>query len=427
MMQEAQVFARGFSPEVGQILLVLFLSFLVGLEREGHQVGAAQAFGGVRTFPLIGLTGYGLALAGGGALWPVAAGLFVVGALMAVSFHHKLLAAQRDGKGAGVTSEVSAILIYVVGAVVERGQLWGACTLVVATLLLLHLKDALERLSRRVPSAEILTFAQFLVLTVVILPVVPDQEIGPFRLNPFKTWLVVVAVTSISYGSYVLQQIFKEKGGVLLTAVLGGAYSSTLATVSLAKKAGAANRPHLFSGGMLVASGMMYLRLALLVSLFSAGLARLLAPAFCALGGGALLGGFLWSRRADPDGGTVARAEAKNPLELSAAFFFAGLFVAMVIITQLALRHLGKGGVFGLAGIMGVTDVDPFILSVAQSAGSATPLRLAGGAIAIAASSNNVVKGVYARSFGGRGAGSQGLVLLVVLAAAGLIPLLWAW
>lgn len=418
--------AQSFSPEAGQILVVLFLSFLLGLEREGHKAEAALAFGGVRTFPLIGLTGYALALVSGGSPWPVAAGLLVVGAMMAVSYHHKLLVAEREERGAGVTSEISAILIYVVGAVVAAGELWVACTLVIAALLLLELKGALERLSKRTPPAETLTFAQFLVLTVVILPVVPNRDFGSFKLNPFKTWLVVVAVTAISYGSYVLQKLLKEKGGVLLTAVLGGAYSSTLATVSLAKKAGGAGRPHLFAGGMLVASGMMYLRLALLVTLFNGDLSRALAPAFCALGAAALLGGYLWSRRADGGGAPVPRDEAKNPLELSAAFMFAAIFIAMVVITQLALRHFGTGGVFGLAGIMGVSDVDPFILSIAQSAGSATPLGVAGGAIAIAAASNNVVKGIYARSFGGKAAGTQGLVLLASLAVLGLLPLFWA-
>ena len=421
-----QSIAQSFSPQAGQILVVLFLSFVLGLEREGHKAQVSLAFGGVRTFPLIGLSGYGLALVAGPSPWPVGAGLLVVGLLMAVSYHHKLLVAERDRRGAGVTSEFSAILIYIVGAVTARGELWIACTLVVAALLLLELKGALEKLSRRIPSSEILTFAQFLVLTIVILPVVPHRSFGPFKLNPFKTWLVVVAVTSISYGSYVLQKVLKEKGGVLLTAVLGGAYSSTLATVSLAKKAEGAGRPHLFSGGMLVASGMMYLRLALLVSLFSAELFRILAPAFAALGTAALVAGYFWSRRADAGGAPVARDDAKNPLELSAAFLFAGIFVAMVIVTQLALEHLGAGGVFGLAAIMGVSDVDPFILSVAQSAGGATPLGLAGGAIAIAAASNNVIKGIYARTFGGREAGTQGLVLLAALAVAGLVPLLWA-
>jgi uncharacterized membrane protein (DUF4010 family) len=296
---------------------------------------------------------------------------------------------------------------------------------VVACLLLLELKDSLEGLGKGLPRDEVLTFTKFLVLAVVILPIVPNRDLGPFGLNPFKTWLVVVAVASISYGSYVLQKLLREKGGVLLTAVLGGAYSSTLTTVTLSKKASAAARPHLFAGGILMASGMMYLRLAALVSLFNQPLMRVLAPSFCALAVAGLGVGWLWSRRLDPGATAVAPQDSKNPLELSAAFLFALLFLAMLVITHLALTYLGKGGVFGLAAIMGVTDVDPFILGITQSAGTSTPVALGASAIAIAASSNNAVKGFYAFSFADRRTGTQALSLLVALALLGLAPLLW--
>jgi uncharacterized membrane protein (DUF4010 family) len=421
-----QDLTREVSPDVWQILLVLFLGFLVGLEREGHRNEApAVVFGGVRTFPIIGLFGYALGKLAGPDLTLLGIGFAVVGLLMAVSFNNKLIVARASGSAAGVTSEASAMLVYLVGALVQRGELWIPCTLVVACLLLLEMKGSLERLSQRIPPREVFTFTTFLVLTVVTLPVVPNRDFGPFKLNPFKTWVVVVAVTTISYGSYVLQKLLRERGGVLLTAVLGGAYSSTLTTVTLSKKAAQAGRPHLFSGGILMASGMMYLRLALLVSLFNAALMRALAPSFCALGVVALGVGWLSSQRADPAGNPVERKETRNPLELSAAFLFALLFLAMLVFTQLALTYLGKGGVFTLAAIMGVTDVDPFILGITQSAGSSTPVALGAGAIAIAAASNNALKGFYAFSFADRVTGRRSLAFLLGLAVLGLAPLIW--
>ena len=116
--------------------------------------------------------------------------------------------------------------------------------------------------------------------------------------------------------------------------------------------------------------------------------------------------------------------QPNNPLELGAAFLFAGLFVGMLFITHLALPYLGRAGLFALAGMMGVTDVDPFILSLAESASTLTPVTLAGGAIVIAAASNNLIKGFYAYGFGDRRTGTQGLILLTVLALLGLLPLL---
>jgi uncharacterized membrane protein (DUF4010 family) len=275
------------------------------------------------------------------------------------------------------------------------------------------------------PSDEILTFAKFLLLTAVILPIVPNRTIGTFAFNPFRTWLVVVAVSAISYGSYLLQRWTQGRGGVVLAALLGGAYSSTLTTVVLAKRAREQSRPHLYSGAMLVASGVMYLRLVALLGIFNRQLLHRLGLPFVLLAFAALLGGWLWIRVLDHGGEKAEQnLQPTNPLELSAAFLFAGLFVGMLYITHVALLYLGRAGLFALAGVMGVTDVDPFILSLAESASALTPVTIAGGAIVIAAASNNLIKGIYAYGFADRRTGTQGLALLAVLTALGLLPLL---
>ena len=132
---------------------------------------------------------------------------------------------------------MSGLATFLVGALVCYGHLWIATTLGVASLLLLELKAALEKLAARIAPNEILTFAKFLLLSGVILPILPNQEFGPFHINPFKTWLVVVAISTISYASYVLQKLTKGQGGVVLAALLGGAYSSTVTTVVMARRA----------------------------------------------------------------------------------------------------------------------------------------------------------------------------------------------
>jgi uncharacterized membrane protein (DUF4010 family) len=410
-------------PDGTKILLVLFLSFLIGLEREERKAKEEEyTFGGVRTFPLIGLMGYALALLSGGHLVPVTTGFVVIAGFLLLSYWHKLASSNI----AGVTTEMSGLTTYVVGALVYFGHFWIATTLAVASTLLLELKAGLESLTKRIPPDEILTFTKFLLLSAVILPILPNSEFGPFHINPFRTWLVVVAVSAVSYGSYVLQRLTKGHGGVILAAILGGAYSSTVTTVVLAKRASGQERSHLFSGGILVASGIMYLRLVALLGLFNHRLMLMLAPSFLVLAGLAIGAGWLWSHRPDVSSEKVEREfEPKNPLELGAALLFAVLFLAMLVLTQLAVVHLGHGGVYGLAGIMGVSDVDPFILGMTQAAGSITPLQVASASVLIAAASNNFIKGIYAYAFSSRRTGRESLLLLIGLGVAGLVPLLW--
>ncbi len=410
-------------PEAVKIVLVLFLSFLIGLEREEHKAaGGAYSFGGVRTFPLIGLIGYSIALISGTQLVPLTIGFAVIAGFLLLSYWHKL----SSSATAGVTTEMSGLATFLVGALVYYEHFWIATTLSVASLILLDLKVALEKLAVRIAPHEILTFAKFLLLTGVILPVLPNRDFGEFHINPFKTWLVVVAISAISYASYVLQKVTKGHGGIVLSALLGGAYSSTVTTVVIAKRAKREQHPHLFAGGILIASGMMYLRLAVLMAIFSRPLMLQLDVPFLSLAALAVLMGWLWSRRSDASAPAVQREyEPANPLELMTAFLFAALFLSMLIATQLAVTYLGRAGVDTLAAIMGVTDVDPFIMGLTQAAGTLTAVKVAAVAILIAASSNNLVKGCYAYTLADRKTGFQSLAFLVGLAVLGLVPMLW--
>jgi hypothetical protein len=263
-------------PDAVKLALVLAFSFLVGLQREEHRASdVPRAFGGVRTFPLIGMFGYGLAVIGGQSLLPVSFGTLVIGALMLMSYYRKF----SQGTGVGITSELSGLLTYLVGGLVAYGHLWVAAVLFVMCLLLLELKDALEGLARSVSPEEISAAIKFALLAAVLLPLVPNEPFTRFELNPFKISLVVVAVSGISFFSYTLQKLTQSKSGVLLSAVLGGAYSSTATTVALARRAANEGEPHVFAGSIVTASGVMYVRLALLLALFNIGLMGRLAVA----------------------------------------------------------------------------------------------------------------------------------------------------
>jgi uncharacterized membrane protein (DUF4010 family) len=301
-----------------------------------------------------------------------------------------------------------------------------AATIAVIAVLLLDLKKALEGLTRHVESGEIATVARFLVLTVVILPIVPDHAFTRFALNPFRTWVVVVAVSGVSFGSYVVQRLLKGRGGVMVSALLGGAYSSTVTTVVLARDARRGPRPNLFAGSILAASGVMYARFLILIAFFNVALARALLPGF-AIGAvvGALGGWFVAARGDGKDGAGPPAGPKANPLEIKAALLFAVVFVALLVVTTLVRESLGRPGLYTLAGIVGVTDVDPFILGVTQEHATLLSLHVAATAIIIAASSNNLIKAVYARSFADRATGTRAALLLIGLAVVGLVGLFW--
>jgi len=412
---------RFLPPEGVKIIVVLFLSFLIGLEREEHRAVEPPGryyFGGVRTFPLIGLIGYALALLSGGQLFPVVAGFVVTAAFLLLSFQNKL----RAGGAAGVTTEMSGLVTYLVGALVSFGYFWIATTLAILSVLLLELKEFLEGFSERVPAADIYAFTKFLLLTAVILPIVPNRTFGPFGFNPFKTWLIVVAASAISYGSYLLQKLQKGEGALWESAILGGIYSSTATTVVLAKRAKQEHAPHLFSGSILMASGVMYLRLLVLIGLFNHLLMKRLLLAFLLAGVGGLLVGWFWSRIHDAGRpGAEKGVEVKNPLELSTAFLFALAFVVLLAATHYAVVFFGSRGAYGLAVISGLTDIDPFVLSQTQL--TSMPIGVAAGAIAIATASNNMAKSAYTFAFADRETATQALALLMGVSLLGLLPL----
>jgi uncharacterized membrane protein (DUF4010 family) len=415
-----------FLPTEGiKIVLVLFLGFLIGLEREERKANDTHyAFGGVRTFPLMALIGYTIALLSGPQILPEILGFLVVGGFMMLSYWHKVSSRQAD-EMPGVTSELSGLVTYLVGALIFHGNYWIATTLTVASLLLLELKDVLEGLTQRIDAHEILTFTKFLLLTAVILPVLPNQDFGRFSINPFTTWLVVVAVSTVSYASYLLLRITRESG-IMLSAILGGIYSSTATTVALAKRSAREKQPHLFAGAIVMASAFMYLRLTILVGIFNWNLLKALGVPFIMLALAAALMGFFWSRRMNGPREELHRQyQHENPLELKSAFFFAGIFLLILVITRWSITYMGNRGAFALGAIIGFADVDPFIMSMTQAARSTTSLGVGAGAILVAVASNNLAKGIYAYSFGDRKAGAQSLCMLALLALAGLIPLTW--
>jgi len=407
-------------PELSGFVLTLVLALFIGLEREEHE---PLGLGGVRTFPIIGLGGFLLVTAFPATAVPFAAGLVALGALVALSYWGGLRAGET-----GITTESVALLTFALGGAAAQGLYWISIAAGVVAVILLQEKTRLETLAVNLPQNELRIAVRFLLLVGVILPAVPNRPFTAYEVNPFTICLVVVAVSGISYLSYLLQRFWRREGGLFLTGILGGAYSSTATTVALARSARQAIRPSAaYTGAIVAATGMMYLRLWVLVALFAPELARELSAVFWPLGLAAIGAGVFVGRRragdapsAEAAAGGDRRRAAANPLELSSALTFAGLFVVVLVLTRIIAGRFGGTGLVVLAAIMGTTDVDPFILGLTQQTAAAPPVAVAALAVVVAAAANNLMKGVYAFAFGPRSVGTPSLLILASLAAASL-------
>ena len=290
-------------------------------------------------------------------------------------------------------------------------------------VLLLGAREQLHRLAHVVPPDELLTAAKFLILAGVVLPLVPDHPVTDLTpLTPFHAWLAVVAICGVSYASYLAQRYMPAKEGALLPVLLGGAYSSTATTVVLAKRQREAEaaRPEL-AAGIVAATAVMYARLGIIVAFFDIHLAVALAPALAGLfAAAAAIAAYVWRQAAGTRGSSLT-IPAANPLQLSTAVVFAALFVTFSLATAWLGSTFGVRGIFALSGAVGATDIDPFVLGIAQGGAPNVPTNALCAAILIAASSNNAVKAAYAIGFGGFGRTRLPAAILLGLSLLGLV------
>ena len=400
--------------------MLLGLSLFFGLAFEGfYSETLPNRPGGIRTFPLLSLCGaalYGIephfALA-------FIAGLLVLGSWLANYVRIDLQAAGNPAEGRFIIP-TSSVLAYLLGAVVLTQPLWVAVSIVVVTVLLVGSRTKLHAIATKIPQREVLTAGQFLVLVGVVLPLLYNlPPIDHTEITPFKVWLAVVAVSTLSYASYLIQKYVLPQRGILVTALLGGMYSSTATTVVLARTAQEQGFAPDISAGIVAATAMMYVRIEVVCAIFNLELARaLIVPTFVL----ALLSlaiAFIIGRSGSKQQRTVTDPE--NPLQLTTAFIFAFALVAVSLLATWVQGHLGRSGVFALAAVVGFTDIDPFVLSLAQ--GGVATIGVATGAVAIliASASNDMLKALYTVLFSRRRESWLPALTLVVIAALSLV------
>ncbi len=415
---------------VARFLLLLGLGFFFGLAFEEFYASAKQTRpGGVRTFPMLALIGALLYRLDPARLLPLSVGLLVLGGWLACYYWRHVGEIDAEGRpNVGLMVPLCNVLAYLIGPVVLAEPPWIAVGITVSGVLLLTARERLHGFARHIESGEILTAGKFLVLSGLVLPLLPDQPLTSLTdITPHQVWLAVLAVCTVSYASYLLQRYVAPAGAGLWVALLGGLYSSTATTIVLARHARA--EPSALrhaQTGIILATAVMYLRLLIIIGIFNRSLALGLAPMLLGLSasGLAIAGLWYWITGAQTDHGSSVR-RSSNPLELGTALVFAGFFVLISVVSAWARSQYGVTGVYLLAAIVGVSDIDPFVLSLAEHATGDMPVSVGMTAILIATSSNNLLKAGYTVAFAGGRSGLAPAAALGLLAAGGLGVAAW--
>lgn len=406
--------------EIINFFLVLVFSLLIGMGQRRHHLEQEdnELFGTDRTFTFIGLLGYVLYLLNPTELTPFLVGLAVLGMLLGIQYFQKI----KQQKDFGLTSSVLALLTYCLSILVFTQPVWLTLSFVVAILILTEMKSTFLTISRKASQEEFITLAKFIAFAGIILPLLPSENIADFiPVSPYQIWLAIVVVSGVSYVSYLIKKFIFPKSGILLTGVLGGIYSSTATTIILARKEKTEGAGPQAVSAILIANGMMYLRVLALTFVFNKSVGLLLTIPFV------LQFLIAWGlsrytlRRAGGSGEKEVEVEAtKNPLELKTATIFGILFVLFGLITQFVLDRYGNSGVAGLAFLIGVFDVDPFLIYLLQQKSGLVVMMVAL-AVINATNSNNVMKMGYALSLMNKSSRRPLLYGFLTLIVSGLL------
>ncbi len=402
------------------LLIALALGGLVGLQREWSH----SQLGGIRTFPLITAFGALAAVVGGSrGEWIIAAALLSLAAMLVVG---NLAELKTGPANPGLTTEVAALVMFLVGVSVQAGYLGAALVVTGCVVLLLQWKNELHSFVHVIDEAELRAGARLVLLALVILPALPDTAYGPFGvLNPFRVWMIVVLIVGISLAAYISYRLFGERGGTLMAGLLGGLISSTATTVTYAAKAKQSRGLAGSSAAVIVlASAVVFGRMLIEIAIVAPGTLRTSGPPLLVMLMLMLLLAWLSQRRSRTD--PAMNPDSEPPSTLRTAIAFGLLYALVLVAVATAREYFGRGGLYTVAGLSGLADVDAITLSTTQlvdsghlSAGTGWRLILTG------ALSNLGFKGAIAAVAGPRELAGRLAIYFGTAIAAGAGLLVW--
>jgi uncharacterized membrane protein (DUF4010 family) len=406
-----------------KIGLALALGMLVGIEREFSQRREGEPlFAGSRTFALLALlgaiSGY---LASHTSPLILLGALLIVGALIAMSYFLSV----RSGGHLGTTTEISALLTFLIGVIVAMGELLVASITTIAVATILALKPSFRAFTGKISHEDIYATLKFAIISVVILPFLPNRTIGPLDVfNPAETWWIVILVSGISFAGYVLIKIVGAHRSVPVIGLLGGLASSTAVAVSFSQRSKQnAELSRVLALGAVLASTTMFPRLLIEITVVNSALLPSILFPLSGMAGAGLLA-IIWLWRMERRREQAAEVQFTNPFSISPALKFALLFVVILFVSKAALDFFGTRALYFTAVIAGFSDADAIALTAARLARESLEASTAATTIILAAMSNTLMKGAIAFMFGARLFGRQMATALGLILFAGAVGLM---
>ncbi|MDZ7700382.1 MAG: MgtC/SapB family protein [Deltaproteobacteria bacterium] len=411
---------------VWKLLSALGVGFLIGAERGwyGRKEDEGDRVAGIRTFSLVGLLGgicATLVPYAGEWMIPISFLSFTALVIASYIFEIKVL----DNEDIGITTEVALILAFVLGIWAALGNQIEALSCAVAVMAILSLKPILHKWLRKIDVEVIYAGIKLLVISVILLPVLPDKGYGPWStLNPYWIWWMVVLISGLSFLGYILVKYAGEGKGAILTAIIGGLASSTAVTISLAQisKQTSKTKNKLFIAGVLVASVIMLVRVFIEVSVVNR---ELLHPLWIPLAAMLILTvgcvGWLYLSAEKEHGEDNPSLDLGNPLQLKRALQFGALLGVILVLSTALKEWFGDEGIYLLALLSGLMDVDAITLSFSKMAQNDITDPVATLGIIISVISNTLVKAGFFIFIAGWKKSIELLWLILLISAGGMI------
>ncbi len=414
--------------EALRLTIALAIGLLVGAERgwKGRELGEGRRVAGLRTFGLTGLLGGAAGLLAHD-LGPLPIGLIFIGLATLLAVAYARTTPLEPDANISITTLVALLLTFVLGTLATHFDMALAAAAAVVATLLLDLKTTLHGWLAKVEERELSALLRLLLISVVVLPFLPNRNFGPWQaLNPYALWWMVVLISAISFCGYVAVKLLGQRRGLALTALFSGLTSSTALTLHFSRLA--RQQPAngtLLAGGILFSCAAMLPRTLVVTLVLHPDLARALLLPFTVMEILILLPALYWWYRANHSH-VLDTGRLSNPVELKAALGF-GLLLSLVVLVSAAARQLiGDEALLAVALISGIADVDAITVSLSRLSVAQVSLTTALTGIVLAAASNNISKATMAVLIGGKATGWRVAVPLITSAAAGVaLLLLW--